>query len=346
MSSRTSPSSTDDDDLRDMLNAMGQPSPIAPSRNGADKRTHEAMTAGNSDDDAEPHAATSPAFALANPNIVAAARRCGERKRLCAEQVTDVDVFLRDPASLREVKLLTNLFAIGNSLEKIVTATRGYEVSAELKKNIKSYAPTVLLSSKINDYKGDVPKKILLAILKKYRFDIPPGLENIPADWEKIVDVVQDALTQERSNIKKKIVASCKLHKSDKTHAPADKQQNIFNLTARIVKGTKSSRSVLLKFPGSNYWDKVDERLATIRAEADGDAKKIIKGFRYYLEVDQRKHGVKDYELDEKTVDSFQQEVDDLIDAGAIDTATSAHDNNTNNGGGGGGGESGDAGSS
>ncbi|KAJ7661124.1 hypothetical protein B0H17DRAFT_1144729 [Mycena rosella] len=321
MSSRTSPSSADDDDLRDMLNAMGQPSPIAPSRNGADKRTHEAMTAGNSDDDAEPHAATSPAFALANPNIVAAARRYGERKRLRAEQVTDVDVFLKDPASLREVKLLTNLFAIGNSLEKIVMATRGYEVSAELKKNIKSYAPTVLFSSKINDYKGDVPKKILL-----------------------IVDVVQDALTQEQSNIKKKIVASYKLHKSDKAHAPADKQQNIFNLTARIVKGTKSSRSVLLKFPGSDYWDKVAERLATIRAEADGDAKKIIKGFRYYLEVDQRKHSVKDYEFDEKTVDSFQQEVDDLIDAGAIDTATSAHDNDTNNGGGGG--ESGDAGSS
>ncbi|KAJ7482380.1 hypothetical protein B0H11DRAFT_2232576 [Mycena galericulata] len=33
-------------------------------------------------------------------------------------------------------------------------------------------------------------------------------------------------------------------------------------------------------------------------------------------------HGVKDYELDED-VDAFQQEVDDLIDAGARDVATS-----------------------
>jgi hypothetical protein len=43
------------------------------------------------------------------------------------------------------------------------------------------------------------------AILKKYRFDIPPGLENNKADWDKIVAAVQDALTQRRSTIKKAV---------------------------------------------------------------------------------------------------------------------------------------------
>jgi hypothetical protein len=43
------------------------------------------------------------------------------------------------------------------------------------------------------------------AILKQYRFDMPAGLENIPADWEKVVEAVQDALTQRRSKIKKSV---------------------------------------------------------------------------------------------------------------------------------------------
>ncbi|KAJ7025932.1 hypothetical protein C8F04DRAFT_1190968 [Mycena alexandri] len=39
------------------------------------------------------------------------------------------------------------------------------------------------------------------SILKKYRFDfdIPSGIENIPADWAKLVAEAQDALTQRRS---------------------------------------------------------------------------------------------------------------------------------------------------
>jgi hypothetical protein len=43
------------------------------------------------------------------------------------------------------------------------------------------------------------------AILKKYRFDIPPGLEHNQADWAKVISAVQDALTQKRSKIKKAV---------------------------------------------------------------------------------------------------------------------------------------------
>jgi hypothetical protein len=97
--------------------------------------------------------------------------------------------------------------------------------------NIRKYAPAVLLSSKINVYKGNTATNILMvrramrrlshhcfgfsiffkSILKNYRFDfdIPSGIENIPADWAKLVAEAQEALTQRRSTIKKTVSVHC-----------------------------------------------------------------------------------------------------------------------------------------
>lgn len=98
MSSRAStpPMNDDDDDLRGMLDAMAQSSPIAPDRDSAPKRTHGTMVG---DDDGETSdnnqgSGTAPPLALANQNIVAAARNYGQRKRLRGEQLTELDVFL------------------------------------------------------------------------------------------------------------------------------------------------------------------------------------------------------------------------------------------------------------
>jgi hypothetical protein len=44
-------------------------------------------------------------------------------------------------------------------------------------------------------------------ILKKHRFDMPPGIENNPADMQKITAAVQYAFTQDRSSLKKKVKA-------------------------------------------------------------------------------------------------------------------------------------------
>ncbi|KAJ7448408.1 hypothetical protein FB451DRAFT_1411422 [Mycena latifolia] len=49
----------------------------------------------------------------------------------------------------------------------------------------------------------------------------------------------------------------------------------------------------------------------------------IAVGF-YLLEKDQATHGIKDYKLDNENVDEFQESIDNVIDAGAIDVATSA----------------------
>ncbi|KAF8187249.1 hypothetical protein K438DRAFT_1764880 [Mycena galopus ATCC 62051] len=96
-----------------------------------------------------------------------------------------------------------------------------------------------------------------------------------------------------------------------------------------IVKGTQCSVSVALcARVAIMYWDCVDKRFAKIRAEANGDPKILARyGFRFALTSDQDKHGSKDdYTLDETAVDEFQQKVDDLIDIGVVDAASSAQD--------------------
>jgi hypothetical protein len=138
-----------------MLNAMTQETPTAIRTTDASKRSHAAM-AGEDDtsSDTEHGAGTTlrplplnPA--LPNQNVVAAARHYAERKRLRGDQLTELDVFMKvshlisvvlsislfsvkEPASLREAKLLANIFAFGNQLEQIVAAKPGFELSDDL----------------------------------------------------------------------------------------------------------------------------------------------------------------------------------------------------------------------
>ncbi|KAF8147461.1 hypothetical protein K438DRAFT_1626254, partial [Mycena galopus ATCC 62051] len=160
-------------------------------------------------------------------------------------------------------------------------------------------------------------------------------LENIPADWAKVISVAQYALTQRRGKIKKLLRASLKPDENG-VYAPDTEHQNIYDLAQAIVKDTQCAvnvvlcarialmRQVYLVCPGTKTWDKLDERLAEIRANAKGDAKRITRAFRHVLTQDQDKHGAKNYVLDENAVDNFQQQVDDVIDVSAIDAATSA----------------------
>ncbi|KAF8142844.1 hypothetical protein K438DRAFT_1784350 [Mycena galopus ATCC 62051] len=331
MSSRaTTPSN--DDDMRAIMAAMDQESPTASAPN-ASKRTRSTLD-GTDDSDDERGVSGSTALVLTNQNITAATKLYGDKKRLRGDQITELEVFVNDPPSLREAKMFANLFVIGNELGKLVKAQAGYQPSPELIINITKYAPAVLLSSKITCYKGDAATYILLALTKKFRFDIPPGLENIPADWAKVTGVAQYALTQRRGKIKKQLRAS--LNPDEKgVYGPDAEHQNIYDLAQVIVKDTQCAvnvvlcarialmRQVYLVCPGKKTWDKLDEHLAEIRANAKGDAKKITRAFRHVLTQDQDKHGAKNYVLDENPIDDFQQQVDDLIDVNAIDAATS-----------------------
>ncbi|KAF8146524.1 hypothetical protein K438DRAFT_1548219, partial [Mycena galopus ATCC 62051] len=164
-----------------------------------------------------------------------------------------------------------------NLINKIRVATPPWTVSDELAKNIYSYSAAVLLSSKLPAYKGNVPKNIVFAILKKHRFDLPLGIERIPADWGKVKKSVEGAQTQFRSNVKKANIAPKAQHKT------------IFDLTTIIVENTQCEvnillcarvafmRKVYIKDSGHNYWDTVDRGLENIRNKADADPIKVAR---------------------------------------------------------------------
>ncbi|KAJ6611414.1 hypothetical protein B0H10DRAFT_2437509 [Mycena sp. CBHHK59/15] len=316
MSSRAStPLRGSDDPLSDVYDAMAQSSPLVPP--ASEKRSHAAMLDNDSENEDD-------------PSIVGVAASTGT-----INQNTELDTFLKDPASLRKARLFVNLLHVNNLINQIVIVTAPYEVSASLEENISNYAAAVLLSSKISTYKGTNPTNILLAILKKHCFDLPTGIEHNPADWAKVVAAAQDALTQKRAKFKKAHIGySLKIEMSDKKYVPGPKRQNIFNLTQVFVDGTQCTVNVLLcahvalmhkvylleSAPNSGIsWTQISPD-----SEAGGwDKKRIIKAFRHILTQDQTTNGVKDYKLDED-VDTFQKEVDDLIEVGATDAATSA----------------------
>ncbi|KAJ7126360.1 hypothetical protein C8R46DRAFT_1061209, partial [Mycena filopes] len=319
---------------------MNQSSPVRPSPATGAKRTHETMTSGNpqDNDDDDDTLATAPSSLLVNQNTIVGVKQYAEKKRLRVEQIGDVGVFMQEPAVLREAKLLVNILAVGNELEKIVASKPAYEVSEELETNLRKYAPAILLSSKLTSYKGNAPKEILLTLAKQFHF-IPAGLEKIPTDWAKVDYVAGDAFTQTRSKFKKLLGVSVKAKvdkDNKKSFGPTSEHQNIYELAQAMVKGTQCSvnvelcarialmRSVYIKHSGPKFWDKIDERLVKIRNEADGDSKKIVRAFRHLLTADQNARGTNNYVLEDRAADEFQQRVDDIIDVRALDVATSA----------------------
>ncbi|KAF8147460.1 hypothetical protein K438DRAFT_1944165 [Mycena galopus ATCC 62051] len=163
MSSRaTTPSN--DDDMRAIMAAMDQESPTAPATN-ASERTHSALDSTDDSDDERASAGAGASIALvrSNQNIMMATKLYGDKKRLRGDRITELEVFVYDPPSLREAKMFANLFVIrlafsriqgsnfvsswdaqiglklgcvkhpiGNELGKLVKAQAGYHPSHEL----------------------------------------------------------------------------------------------------------------------------------------------------------------------------------------------------------------------
>ncbi|KAJ6592789.1 hypothetical protein B0H19DRAFT_1245613 [Mycena capillaripes] len=79
----------------------------------------------------------------------------------------------------------------------------------------------------------------------------------------------------------------------------------------------------------NNFWDKLDDHLSQIRHAAKGDKKKIVS---IPLGANRRSKQARrqDYVLDENVVDTFQQEVDDLLAIDVADAATSAETEDSN----------------
>ncbi|KJA12533.1 hypothetical protein HYPSUDRAFT_210423, partial [Hypholoma sublateritium FD-334 SS-4] len=171
------------------------------------------------------------------------------KKKLRPDQRDEVEAFFSDTVLGRQAKLFIGMMSLENKVDAFRSATPPYQLSDDLKD-----------------------------ILKRYRFDLPVGIEHDYANWEKISTYVSFALTQNRSKVKKAIKASIKSN------------MNIFALAQSIVSSTPCRptlqlcarvalmRSVYVECRGSEkYWDLIDARLEFIRSKADGSAVKITR---------------------------------------------------------------------
>ncbi|KAH7905229.1 hypothetical protein BJ138DRAFT_1118660 [Hygrophoropsis aurantiaca] len=258
--------------------------------------------------------------AMGTRDLLAYTKRYATKQKLKPEQIAEAEAF--DPPNECQIKLFITLQAIENRLEKIVTTAPPFTISAELKANIDTYAVAVLNSSKISSYKGEVATEHILTLLKKNRFDLPPGIECNAAQWEKVVVYTGESLTQTRSRLKKLLVASLK----DKSPAESS---NLFEVAQDFVAGTRSQvtiglcarialmRAVYLKTPGALFWDAVDARMEFICNASAGDPAKVARAFKKYLNEDRKTYSAQcefDIGDGDSGVDAVQQEVDDTIE--------------------------------
>ncbi|KAJ7781881.1 hypothetical protein DFH07DRAFT_949575 [Mycena maculata] len=317
----SAPSTPPPHPLSDIFGAMDEESPVVPALTTVQKRTHLAIDQTASDTEEDTTGGVPPSVLQTGQNVISVVQRYTEKKQLCVEQANEVTLLINDPPAFRHAKILANIFHLSNQVGAIVTAQTGSEPSPALLKNLYNFGAAIMLSSKIAAYKGSVPTNILIDIVKKHQFDLPPCIEHNPASFAKVVAT---------------LLASLKVNKTDKEIAPSSQHhQNIFKLTQVLVEGTQCTvtielcvrvalmRKVFLQESGPKFWDKLDSSFAEIHTQAGGEAKKITRAFRHILTQDQAKHRVKgDYKLKDTSVDNFQQEVDDLIDAGTADLAS------------------------
>ncbi|KAJ7495329.1 hypothetical protein FB451DRAFT_1387367 [Mycena latifolia] len=260
-----------------------------------------------------------------NGNMLAFAKRYATHKRLKPSQIGEVEAFAGDSVAARQIKLFTLALSLDTKLDSIITATPGFKVSAALEKNLRQLAHGVMTSSRVSSYKGQIVTKHVLNIVKKNRFDLPPGIEFVASDWGLVKSRAEYHLTQVRGQYNKFLKASMPRNTEPKDHT------NIFVLGQRFVKDCNTvltvelcarialMRKYFILFPGDNFWNKLDENLAWIRANAKYDETKIAKAFKLILNNDRASHGNSaDYKLPEDAVvDSWQLSVDDSIDADA-----------------------------
>ncbi|KAJ6561367.1 hypothetical protein B0H10DRAFT_2239935 [Mycena sp. CBHHK59/15] len=214
-----------------------------------------------------------------------AVKNYAKKQKLRGEQVTQLDTFLND-----------------------VQTT-----------NIQSYALAVLLSPKLAQYRGDLSVQHVMEILMKHRFDMPPGIENNPADMQKLFASVRVTRTNESGQ---KIIVDLE----------PSQHQNLFALAQALVDGTKCRitnalcgrialmRDVFLQNSGTTYWTDLDKALVVMRQIAKGNDEARDAMFEELIITDKELHGAVDIVY--QPTNDVQQEVDDLIDASSADAAS------------------------
>ncbi|KAJ7196354.1 hypothetical protein GGX14DRAFT_574924 [Mycena pura] len=312
------------------LAAMDDVTPVAPRPM---RKRPRIVLNGNSDDEDEDELPAAPPRPAAQTTFAAAIHCLGESKHLRPEQISDAQDALNDPPAVQGAKLILLLHEFHNRLDGLAAFKETFAVSDDTRVNINHYAAAILLSTHLTAYRGEAAKDILLNILKVNRFDLPPKIESNPADFAKLVSVVEKAFTQKRADIKKALGQSMGV--GEKPPRPRGEHQSIFMLTQHLVQGTKCAvtlelaarvalmRQVYREDPSKDFWKTLDKKLRKIRDASSGDAKRITRAFQSILQTDRDAHGINDYNIPNNPKQSLQSEVDSRIDAAAADKAAS-----------------------
>ncbi|KAJ7327988.1 hypothetical protein DFH08DRAFT_967760 [Mycena albidolilacea] len=273
----------------------------------------------------------------ATQNAANAVKSFAKKQKLRGEQLTQVDTFLNDTPTVREGKIFSLLLSLQNDVGNIIVAAPAFSVSPGLQTNIKSYAIAVMLSPKLAQYCGDLPVQHVINILKKHRFDMPPGIENNPADMQKITAAVQYAFTQDQSSLKKKLFASVRVSRVNEAGTrvtvdlPPCQHQNLFGLAQAFVDGTKCritnalcGRIALMVCHSAVFLPSFLTGVAHIEGHLSSEQQRILlmdgndeacdAMFEDLIIVDKNLHGAVDIVY--QATNNIQQEVDDLIVAG------------------------------
>ncbi|KAJ6615079.1 hypothetical protein B0H10DRAFT_2191214 [Mycena sp. CBHHK59/15] len=329
-------------------------STVTPGSTARKRRRHEldgSSSAAQSDDEGEDMPPAPLGLGGSGPatrNATMAVKNYAKKQKLRGEQ---------DVQTVREGKLFVLLLALQNDVGNIIVAAPSFTVSPELKTNIQSYALAVLLSPKLAQYRGDLSVQHVMEILMKHRFDMPPGIENNPADMQKVTSTIQDAFTQCRSSCKKKafsqfnllsllipwltlfqLFASVRVTRTNESgqkiivDLEPSQHQNLFALAQALVDGTKCRitnalcgrislmRDVFLQNSGTTYWTDLDKALVVMRQIAKGNDEARDAMFEELIITDKELHGAVDIVY--QPTNDVQQEVDDLIDASSADAAS------------------------
>ncbi|EED77964.1 predicted protein [Postia placenta Mad-698-R] len=248
-------------------------------------------------------------------------KRCHTNEDGNSHQYNEQEDANEDSPVGRQVKTFTQLLIVEDKLSQVIVTQRTWEPSKDLNDNIYNISWSVIYSSKLPAYKGNIPTTYVLNIVRLRGYDLPPNIEQNPAAWKKVVKCTRTCLTDVRSNSKKKFKLSIAAKDSKD-------QWTIYKLTKELIgkkKDVKISvplcarvalmRAVYVINSSGTFWNNVDKELESLRASARNDPARLVKGFQYLLQLDHQTYGVDDNMMDsvDEDVGEWQQSVDDIV---------------------------------
>ncbi|TFK19074.1 hypothetical protein FA15DRAFT_709294 [Coprinopsis marcescibilis] len=201
----------------------------------------------------------------------------------------ELEDFVGERKINREMLLMAKLLAIQAKVTLVIAPPGIYELRKPLLDNITSYVLAVLLSPKLSTYKGAIPGKSVMSVLKWLNVNVPANLDTDHHVYNAIKTAVSSELTQCRSKIKKAIAAS---RKSD---------QAIWSLANSLTDNTQCLVTVALcaclallrkihtepTNEGNKFWDHINKRLELMRTMSKGDS----DTFQWIFDKDHKAYG-------------------------------------------------------